>query len=394
MSYPIIRHGSEDSLDVDAYVILPAPLEFKEAKKLCDSYKDINANLLVVSGGVVSWCYKGTKDECNNSILATYHLHEQNFPCPIEFVADRQYGLKMLRTIRGLLSYNSRTELREEIKKALTSDDLNKKLEVLNKVDLTKVADFQKTSLTEAYKFFAFQMGQTLGLLQDNVELFTKKAVGEYYPELMPYLKREPSSPNNLQQFYSSFTGFVGENFTKLKHHQLFSTNFHGKREVLDCKKEITLPRVVIFDIDGTLMDESHRKHLRESGDWDTYFSKCDLDVPIQKMVDLTKEYKSKGYEIWLMSGRSETCKDKTIQSLNEHGVCFDCINLRGSDVFVPDYVLKPAWVSKYVGIERVDAVYDDTDKVIEGFRSKGLNVFDVKEMLIHKQDSPKKMGM
>jgi hypothetical protein len=81
--YPIIIHGSENSLDVDAYVLVPQALGFKEAKSLCDSFKQINANLLYVENGQVSWCYKGTIDECNNSILATYSLHHQQFANPI-----------------------------------------------------------------------------------------------------------------------------------------------------------------------------------------------------------------------------------------------------------------------------------------------------------------------
>lgn len=81
--YPVIRHGSENSLDVDAYVIVPESMTMQEAKKLCDSYKDINANLLSIKDGVVNWCYKGTVDECNNSILATYNLHKQESECPV-----------------------------------------------------------------------------------------------------------------------------------------------------------------------------------------------------------------------------------------------------------------------------------------------------------------------
>ena len=128
--YPVIKHGSEDSLDTDAYIIIPEPLTIQEAKKLCDSYKDVNGNLLSVKDGVVNWCYKGTVDECNNSILATYALHKQISANPITAALPRSYALKMIRTVRGLLSYHSRTEKREEVKKALQSDDMLFKLDV------------------------------------------------------------------------------------------------------------------------------------------------------------------------------------------------------------------------------------------------------------------------
>lgn len=381
--YPIIIHGSENSLDVDAYVVIPNILEFKEAKALCDSFKDINANLLYIKNGQVAWCYKGTIDECNNSILSTYALHKQKFENPITEPMARQYGLKMVRTIRGLLSYNSRTELREEIKKSLTSSSLDLKIQTMKLVNFNKVEDFQKTSKVEAYKFLAFQMGQCLALIEDNVELFTKNSVAKYYPQLAKYVNREESDAQDLQNFYEKFIFFIEKSYKKVEKHELYATHFHGLTEVIDCKKEKTLPKVVIFDIDGTLMDETHRAHLRQEGKWDEYFDMCHLDTPIEKIVQLTHAYHDKGYEVWLLSGRSISCEEKTLTSLKEHSVYFDQIKLRGKDVMIPDYVLKPAWVSKYIGLERVEVVYDDTPSVIEGFRKKGLNVIDVTDPII-----------
>lgn len=381
MDYPIIIHGSENSLDLDAYVIIPSPLSLQDSKRLCESFKGINANLLCVEDGIVVWNYKGTIDECNNSILATYHLHEQTFPIPVEHKVQRSYALKLIRTIRGILSYVSRTELREEVKKALSSYDLAFKISIMQQIDFGKITDFGKSSVIETYKFMAFQLGQTLALLEDNKELFTKNAVAEYYPDLAVYLRREESDCSSLQSFYTRFVEFISSRYKAVDKHNLFCTDYHGFREVFDCKKEVVLPRVVVFDIDNTLMDETHRKHHRENGDWESYFDACHLDTPIQSIVDLTHQYHEKGYEVWLMSGRSESCMEKTVVSLRTHNVYFDHIKLRGLDNKIPDYILKPAWVGKYIGLERVDFVYDDLDRVIEGFKKKGLNVIDVKTL-------------
>lgn len=384
MEYPIIIHGSENSLDVDAYVVIPSAIEFKEAKRICDSYKDINANLIVIKNGVVSWCYKGTVDECNNSIVSTYHLHEQSYEIPIERLVSRSYALKLIRTVRGLLSYASRTEHREIVKKALKSSSLIEKVSVLSKIDISAINDFEKSSVVETYKFLAFQLGQTMALLEDNVELFTKNSVAAYYPELAVYLKREISTPNELSNFWWRFMSFIQRSFGKVEKFDWFHTKFHGVHEVFDCKAEIILPRVIVFDIDGTLMNEVHRSHLREAGRWEEYFDACDLDTPFQKIVDLTHYYKELGYEIWVMSGRLNTCLEKTIESLKKYGVYYDHLKLRGEGVFIPDYVLKPAWARKYIGIERIDAVYDDTPNVIEGFLKKGIrNVIDVRKLLV-----------
>lgn len=381
MQYQFITHGSENSLDHDVYVIIPQSLPMKEAKKLCDSFKEFNANLITVNNGMVDWVYKGTKDECNNSILATYHLHKQEHDCPISQPMPRSYAQKMIRTVRGLLSYVSRTELRDTIKAALVSPNMNEKIEALRKINLNEIKDFEKSNITDTYKFYAFQMGQTLALLQDNIELFTKNSVAQYYPELSHYLARKESSAENLQKFLEKFTDFISESYKPVDERPLFWSNFHGKKEVFDPKKEVVLPPVVIFDIDGTLMNEEHRAEHRDKKDWATYFSLCGLDSPIQHIVDLTHDYKNKGYEVWIMSGRPISCEKDTLDSFQKHNVYFDKIKLRGEGNFIPDYVIKPAWARKHIGLERIEAVYDDTQKVIDAFRKKGLNVIDVTEM-------------
>lgn len=382
MSYPIIIHGSENSLDIDAYVIVPEPLSFNDAKKLCDSFSEVNSNLLVVTDGVVSWSYKGTVDECNNSILATYALHEQAFAIPVERALPRVYALKMLRTIRGLLSHVSRTHYRDTVKEALKSADLAVKISALRSIDLSAIESFEKNPVVEVYKFFAFQLGQTLALLEEGVELFTKNSVAERYPELGVYLRRETAGPEALTVFWERFVSLVETACQRVDKHMLFVSRFQGVKEVFDCKAEQILPPVVVFDIDGTLMDERHRSHLRQGDtkDWESYFALCHLDTPIDYTVQLSRQYREKGYEIWAMSGRSESCLSLTKESLDKHGVCYDHIKLRGEGNRLPDYILKPSWIAKYIGLERVEVVYDDLDRVIEGFRKKGLNVVDIKE--------------
>lgn len=378
MEYKKIIHGSENSLDIDAYILVDKKYENQPAKELCNQFKELNANLIQVENGRIVWCYKGTMDECNNSILETYHLHKQEIENPITQRVERNHGLKMLRTIRGLLSYCSRTQWRDIVKKALQSGDLEQKIEVLKTLDLNQIEDFDKNTKIEAYKFFAFQMGQSLALLEDNIELFTKNKVAQYYPELKEYLDRKESSPEALSKFWTRFVGFLEKSYQKVDKQELFVVNFHGKKQVLDCKKEIVLPPVVVFDVDGTLMDEKHRAHLRDEKKWDEYFDLCHLDTPIPEMVSLLRDYKEKGYEVWIMTGRKETCKEKTLQSFKEAGIEFDNIKMRGEDVMIPDYVLKPAWIAKYIGKERVEAIYDDSPRVLEGFIKKGLNAIHV----------------
>lgn len=237
--YPIIYHGSENSLDTDAYIIIDEALNNQDSKKICESFPEINANLLKVKDGLVEWSYKGTEDECNNSILATYHLHEQQYECPITQRANRMYGLKMIRTIRGLLSYCSRTQYRKEVKEALQSESFDVKIETLKKIRLSLIEDYQKMSQIEVYKFFAFQLGQTLALIENNVELFTKNQVSQYYPELKEYLNRQEANLQNLENFYDRFVKFIENKL--VKENDYYKSDFFNTIEHLNIKNETLL---------------------------------------------------------------------------------------------------------------------------------------------------------
>ena len=381
MTLPIITHGSENSLDHDVYIVVPNKLEHKEAKILCKEYSSLNANLITVSNGVVDWSYKGTPDECNNSILSTYHLHEQDFDIPVESRIERFYGLKMLRSIRGILSHCSRTPYRAEVKKALRTTDIKYKIEVLKMIDLTTITDYKKNSVTEVYKFLAFQLGQTLSLLQDNKELFTKNSVASEYTDLAAALQRLPTDSSILQKYLAEFILIIEDNVKMIeKQPALFRTDFFGRKEIIDTKAEVVLRPVVVFDLDNTLYDETHRSQYRIDKNYDMYFSLCEKDTPIQNVIDILLDYHKKGYEIWLTSGRYEPLSmEGTLNALKRDNIPFDHIKLRGKDNYVPDYILKPAWMAKYIGLDRIEAVYDDQERVIEGFRKKGLKVFDAK---------------
>jgi len=161
-------HGSEDSLDIDTYYIVDKVPSFQESKEFCDSIKDENANLLELDNeGHVCACYKGTIDECNNSLFTTYNLHEQSYPLLIKSMVERDKWLKSLRAVRIILSHLSRTQYRKDVKAALKGS-MYERIQLLKSIDLNAI-DFDSLehnqSGKDVMKIIAFQAGQTLGLL-------------------------------------------------------------------------------------------------------------------------------------------------------------------------------------------------------------------------------------
>lgn len=136
---------------------------------------------------------------------------------------------------------------------------------------------------------------------------------------------------------------------------------------------------VVVFDLDGTLMNTDHREELREAGMWEAYYDACDKDTPIKEVIDLMNKYHDNGYQVWIFTGRGVESESKTIKSLEDAGAKYDFLKMRGEGVKIPDYNLKPSWLVKYIGVDNIAAAFDDREKVIENFRKKGVeNVYDI----------------
>src|SRR5574343_19503 len=190
--------GSDDSSDVDVMFYLPELPDLQicrqiatQAESLIISDKEIDVNLCSVKDGLVIDCMKGTIDEVNNMILFTHDLHEQKYATPIIHLHKRNLALKAARALRGILTFISRTQYRDIVKPALrgTAQD---KINALKNIDLESIVDMGKDKLViqDFYKLFAFQIGQTIPLIEHDLQLYTKKDIAKLYPMLEPYLYR------------------------------------------------------------------------------------------------------------------------------------------------------------------------------------------------------------
>lgn len=207
--------GSENSYDYDIMVYVDSLPSIQECKELCKDLelgydleighdKKRNVNLAVLSEGKIVDVFKGSPDECNNSVFQTYHLHEkeghwnlQAHPLQVNGMVDRDVELKLARGLRVILSFLSRTSYRKFVKSALkgtTSD----KLFVLENIILADIKDLNKNvSITEFYKTVAFQIVQCMALME-GIEIYTKGDACYYCTPLSDYLYRFPCSGHEL----------------------------------------------------------------------------------------------------------------------------------------------------------------------------------------------------
>ena len=187
--------GSSNSDDYDIMVVVPEVPKNKElCKELCAGYtamlkdvfldKDINVNICQIeqedpqTRRIVK-VYKGTPDECNNSLYYTYLIHKQYCTPIVTVPVQRNVELKVARALRIILTFMSRVDgYRPKIKMALASKNSAMMYTVLREINLDN--DVPEQALYEKgidyitfQKKVAFQFGQVMGLI-DGKEIYTR----------------------------------------------------------------------------------------------------------------------------------------------------------------------------------------------------------------------------
>jgi len=146
----------------------------------------------------------------------------------------------------------------------------------------------------------------------------------------------------------------------------------------------------IIFDLDGTLalIDDRRTLSTKDNGkiDWDIFFdpNNINLDKPNQPVIKVAQMFKDSGFRIVILSGRLKTTKDVTKKWLENFNVPFDVLKMRPDNKqfkFMSDDDLKQGWLDTlFTNKEDVFADFDDRNKVVDMWRSNGLNVFQVAE--------------
>ena len=145
---------------------------------------------------------------------------------------------------------------------------------------------------------------------------------------------------------------------------------------------------VVIFDLDGTLANIDYRRKLatKPNGklDWGKFFNSTNikLDEPNLPVIKMAQLFSEQGFNIVILSGRSNKTETATRSWLSKNKVPFNKLIMRDSETnhFTPDWVLKKNMLDENLDINDVFLVVDDRDRVVELWRSLGLTTFQVAE--------------
>jgi len=146
------------------------------------------------------------------------------------------------------------------------------------------------------------------------------------------------------------------------------------------------MKNTIIFDLDGTLalIDKRREVSTKPNGklDWKKFFnpSNIKLDEPNPPVVKMAQLFAEQGFNIVILSGRSNKTERTTRSWLTNHNIPFHKLVMRDSETnhFTPDWVLKKDMLDEHVDINDVFLVVDDRNRVVQLWRSLGLTTFQV----------------
>ncbi len=177
---------------------------------------------------------------------------------------------------------------------------------------------------------------------------------------------------------------------------------------------------VIISDLDGTLADLGHRRHLVErprqcntchgftfvctpdqchgagfkggpnhvpdfKPDWDGFHAACVNDTLLvdtaRVLVNLQRGFRqAENLELWIVSGRMETVRHQTERWLFSNGIYQTRLIMRPEGDYTRDDELKKRWLNDGTlpPKEQILCVFDDRDRVVKMWRAEGLTCYQV----------------
>jgi hypothetical protein len=143
------------------------------------------------------------------------------------------------------------------------------------------------------------------------------------------------------------------------------------------------MKELYIFDIDGTLANLEHRLHFikQKSPDWDSFHNNVIYDKPIRSVIK-TCQMLSTFCDIWYFTGRMESCRENTItwiyRNVVGYSVAYPNVTMRNQGDTRADFVVKQEMLDNMLQVDRdrLVAVFDDRQQVVDMFRNNGIQVF------------------
>jgi len=142
---------------------------------------------------------------------------------------------------------------------------------------------------------------------------------------------------------------------------------------------------IYLFDIDGTLADISHRLHFiqKEPADWNSFYQAAGSDSPLWDTITVARALS--GQRLIMVTGRTESIREITVSWLRKYRIPFESIYMRKDGDHREDNVVKSELLDQILAANpqtsdsnKIAAVFEDRQQVVDMFRARGLRVYQV----------------
>lgn len=138
--------------------------------------------------------------------------------------------------------------------------------------------------------------------------------------------------------------------------------------------------QTVIFDIDGTLADISHRVHLIPN--WKAFRQNHDLDLPNIPVIEIYKCLQQTAkFKMICISGRLESERIPTETWLLKYEIYYESLRMRPDGNYIADDILKEQ-ILKNLQADGHNIMFtiDDRKRVVDMWRRNGITCLQCKE--------------
>ena len=147
-------------------------------------------------------------------------------------------------------------------------------------------------------------------------------------------------------------------------------------------RKERVINQTIIFDVDGTIADCEHRRHLvtGEKKDWKNFKKAAEHDTPIQWVCDVAKRFIANGDDVAFFSARNESQRKITEKQISKWiGDGHKGLFLRPDGDYRSDVEFKRELANKFLDMGgKIDLIFDDRQCVVDMWRDEGFVVVQV----------------
>ena len=138
-----------------------------------------------------------------------------------------------------------------------------------------------------------------------------------------------------------------------------------------------------VFDLDGTLFDNTPREHLvpddpSRTENWTEWNRACHLDLPIKYVVDIAKALGETGVEVRYVTSRCEDGLPETIEALMVAGLPVGHVHMRKIGDNRCHTLVKLDEFNEISKTYNIIAAFEDQQDVVDVLTDTGYNMIKV----------------